>query len=184
VVNTPDQVFIHTLEYLIYFSLTEIEQPLNLIAETPADNYSELDDFESDEEGFNFDHSVSGSDDMEDNNDNSKERGNPSPNNKPWLAIYDLEILGQVHNLPQHPEKLLPKFNPEIIGLPKDHIKKFILAIILMNVQHEDVVCRFFPYTLENSSSTWYFNFFVGSITSWTKFQNDFLDKFVEETTT
>jgi hypothetical protein len=53
-----------------------------------------------------------------------------------------------------------------------------------MNLQHEDVVCRFFPYTLENLASTWYFNFLVGSITSWTKFQNDFLDKFAEETTT
>jgi hypothetical protein len=53
-----------------------------------------------------------------------------------------------------------------------------------MNVQHEDVVCRIFPYTFENSASTWYFNLPVGSITSWTKFQKDFLDKFVEETTT
>jgi hypothetical protein len=52
-----------------------------------------------------------------------------------------------------------------------------------MNVQHEDVVCRLFPYTFENSASTWYFNFPVGSITSWTKFQKDFLDKFAEETT-
>jgi hypothetical protein len=68
--------------------------------------------------------------------------------------------------------------------LPEDHIKKFILAIRLMNVQHEDVVCRIFPYTFENSASTWYFNLPVGSITSWTKFQKDFLDKFAEETTT
>jgi hypothetical protein len=30
----------------------------------------------------------------------------------------------------------------------------------------------------------WYFNFHVGSITSWTKFQKFVLDKFVEETTT
>jgi len=52
-----------------------------------------------------------------------------------------------------------------------------------MNVQHEDVACRIFPYTFENSSSTWYFNLLVGSITSWKKFQKDFLDKFVEETT-
>jgi hypothetical protein len=79
---------------------------------------------------------------------------------------------------------LLPKYDPETSGLPEDHIKKFILAIRLMNVQHEDVVCRLFPYTFENSASTWYFNFPVGSITSWTKFQKDFLDKFVEETTT
>ena len=53
-----------------------------------------------------------------------------------------------------------------------------------MNIQHEDVVCRIFPYTFENSSSTWYFNLPIGSITSWTKFQKDFLEKFVEETTT
>jgi hypothetical protein len=52
-----------------------------------------------------------------------------------------------------------------------------------MNVQHEDVVCRLFPYTFENLASTWYFNLPVGLITSWTKFQKDFLDKFVEETT-
>jgi hypothetical protein len=53
-----------------------------------------------------------------------------------------------------------------------------------MNIQHEDIVCRFFPYTFENSASTWYFNLPVGSITIWTKFQKYFLDKFVEETTT
>jgi hypothetical protein len=53
-----------------------------------------------------------------------------------------------------------------------------------MNVQHENVVCRLFPYTFDNSSSTWYFNFPVGSITSSTKFQKYFLDKFVEETAT
>jgi hypothetical protein len=93
-------------------------------------------------------------------------------------------IPGRVHNLPRHPEKLLPKYDPETSGLPEDHIKKFILAIRLMNVQHEDVVCRLFPYTFENSASTWYFNLPVGSITSWTKFQKDFLDKFAEETTT
>jgi hypothetical protein len=79
---------------------------------------------------------------------------------------------------------LLPKYDPETSGLPEDHIKKFILAIRLMNVQHEDVVCRLFPYMFENSASTWYFNLPVGSITSWTKFQKDFLDKFAEETTT
>jgi hypothetical protein len=53
-----------------------------------------------------------------------------------------------------------------------------------MNVQHEDVVCRLFPYTFENSASTWYFNLPVVSITNWMKFQKDFLDKFAEETTT
>jgi hypothetical protein len=58
-VDTPNQVFVHTIEDLIDFSLTEIKQPLNLIPKTPVGNYSEPDDFESDEEGFNSDHSVS-----------------------------------------------------------------------------------------------------------------------------
>jgi hypothetical protein len=53
-----------------------------------------------------------------------------------------------------------------------------------MNVQHEEIVLKRFPYTFENSSSTWYFNLPVGSITSWTKFQKGFSDKFAEETTT
>jgi hypothetical protein len=52
-----------------------------------------------------------------------------------------------------------------------------------MNVQHEDVVCLMFPYSFENSTSTWYFNLPVGSIENWTKFQKDFLDKFGEEIT-
>jgi hypothetical protein len=95
-----------------------------------------------------------------------------------------LALPGLVHNLPRHPEKLLPKFNPETSGFPEDHIKKFILAIILMNIQHEEVVCRLFPYMFENSASTWYFNLPVRSITSWTKFQKEFLDKFAKETTT
>jgi hypothetical protein len=83
-VDTLDQVFVHTVEDLIDFALTEIEHPLNLIPETPASNFSEPDDFESDEEGFNSEHSASESDNMEDNNDHNEERGNPPQNNQPW----------------------------------------------------------------------------------------------------
>jgi hypothetical protein len=93
VVDTPDQVFVHTVEDLIDFSLTKIKHPLNLIPETPAGNCSEPDDF-SDEEGFNSERSVSGSDDMEDNNDHNEERGNPPQNNQPWLARDALAIPG------------------------------------------------------------------------------------------
>jgi hypothetical protein len=71
VVESPKQVFVHTVEDLIYFSLTEIEHPLNLILETPADNCSKPDDF-SDEEGFNSERSVLGSENMEDKNDNNE----------------------------------------------------------------------------------------------------------------
>jgi hypothetical protein len=71
VVNTPDEVFVHTVEDLIDFTITKIEHPLNLIPEMPVDNVSEPDDF-SEEEEFN-----SESEDMEDNNDHNEERGNP-----------------------------------------------------------------------------------------------------------
>jgi hypothetical protein len=91
VVDTPDQVFVHTVEDLIDLSLTEIEHPLNLIPEPPADNCSELVDF-SDNEGFNSERLVSGSDDMEDNNDHNEERGNPPQNNQPWLSRDALAI--------------------------------------------------------------------------------------------
>jgi hypothetical protein len=59
------------VEDLIYFSLIEIEQPLNMIPETPVGNYSEPHDFESEEEGSNSYRSGSESKEMEDNNDNN-----------------------------------------------------------------------------------------------------------------
>jgi hypothetical protein len=82
-----------------------------------------------------------------------------------------MAIPGRVHNLPRHPKNLLPKFDLETSGLLEDHIKMLILAIKLINVQHKDVVCRFFPYTFEKSPLTWYFYLPVGSIISWTNFQ-------------
>jgi hypothetical protein len=36
----------------------------------------------------------------------------------------------------------------QVFPFPKDHIEKFILAIRLMKVKHEDVVCRIFPIPL------------------------------------
>jgi hypothetical protein len=90
---------------------------------------------------------------MEDNNDNNGEWGDQTQYNQPWLEIYYLVIPRQMHNLPRHPKKLLPKYDPETSRLPEDHIKKFILSIRLMNVQHKYVVCILFPYTSENSSS-------------------------------
>jgi hypothetical protein len=68
VVESSDQVFMHTIEGLIYFNLTEIEHPLNIILETPDGNFYEPDEF-SKEEGFNL-----GSKDMEDHNDHDEER--------------------------------------------------------------------------------------------------------------
>lgn len=48
-------------------------------------------------------------------------------------------------DLPKHPEKLLPKYDPDKKEPPEDPIKKFMLTIRLMAVQHEDVVCSIVP---------------------------------------
>jgi hypothetical protein len=50
VVDTPDQVFMHTVEDLIDFTITKIKHPLNLIPETPSDDVFEPDDFLEEEE--------------------------------------------------------------------------------------------------------------------------------------
>jgi hypothetical protein len=77
VVSTPDEVFVHSAEDLIYFAITEIQYPLDLIPKTPAGDVSELDDFLEEEE-FN-----SESEDMKGNNDHNEERGNPPLKNQP-----------------------------------------------------------------------------------------------------
>jgi hypothetical protein len=121
---------------------------------------------------------------MEEKKGHEEEREVPLQGNQPWLSGDSVAIPGQINNLPRYPKSFLPKYDPETSGLPEDHIKKFILMIRLMNIQHEDVVCKLFPYTFENLASTWYFNLLVGSITNWTKFQKEFLEKFAEKSTT
>jgi hypothetical protein len=158
--STPDEVFVHSVEDLIDFAITKIQEPLDLIPETPADDISKPNDLLEEEE------TNSDSEDMEENNGHEEEREVPLQGNQTWLAGDAMAVRGRIHNLPRHPEKFLPKYDPENSGFPEDHIKKFILTIRLMNVQHEDVVCILFPYTFENSASTWYFNLLVGSITN------------------
>jgi hypothetical protein len=118
---------------------------------------------------------------MGDNYEKNMEGHNQSRNNHPWLARDSLAIPGRLHNFSRKPKKLLLKFDLKTSGLPEGHIKKFILAIRLMNVQHEDVMCKLFTYTFENLASTRFFNLLVGSITNWTKFQKDFLDKLLKK---
>jgi hypothetical protein len=71
-----------------------------------------------------------------------------------WLDQDVVAIPGAQLPLPKHPEKWLPKFDPDSKQIAKDHIKKFMLAIRLRNVEHEYVVCRLFPYTFEGNAST------------------------------
>jgi hypothetical protein len=65
---------------------------------------------------------------------------NPSNLTRPWLNQDALAIPGPQHPLPKHSEKWLPKFDPDSKNITEDHIKKFMLAIKLRSVEHEEVV--------------------------------------------
>jgi hypothetical protein len=124
--------------------------------------------------------------------DSSSDEGNPpscpptpttpmaNQNNpaRPWLDQDVVAVPGPQHPLPKHPEKWLTKFDPDSKRTAKDHIMKFMLDIRLRNVEHEDVVCRLFPYTFEGNAPTWYFTQKPRTITSWEKFESIFLQKF------
>jgi hypothetical protein len=80
VVSTPGEVFVHPVEDLIDFAITEIHEPLDLILNMPARNISEPNDL-SEEEDPNSD-----SKDMEENNGHEEEREVPLQRNQPWLV--------------------------------------------------------------------------------------------------
>jgi hypothetical protein len=77
---------------------------------------------------------------------------------RPWRSLGVVNVLGDQHDLPKNPDKWLPKFDPASKQALDEHINKFMLDINLRGVEEEDVVCRFFPYTFEGETSTWYFS--------------------------
>ena len=102
----------------------------------------------------------------------------------PWLLTIDsLAITEPLNPLPKHPKKLLPKFYPNDDILPKNHINKFMIAMNIMNVQHEYVACRLFYFTMQGKASSWVFNLPSGSITSWQQFENAFITQFGDDKT-
>ena len=85
-----------------------------------------------------------------------------------WLRRNGVAVPRVQHQLTKHPDKLLPKFDPDNKEPVENHIHKFILALQTMNVQHEDMVCHLFPLKFEGNASAWYFSLVQGSITNWT----------------
>jgi ribonuclease HI len=108
----------------------------------------------------------------------ARQQANQNNPARPWLDQDVVAVPGPQHPLPKHPEKWLTKFDPDSKRTAEDHIMKFMLDIRLRNVEHEDVVCRLFPYTFEGNASTWYFSQQPRTITSWEKFESIFLEKF------
>ena len=56
-------------------------------------------------------------------------------------------------------------------------------ALNLMNLEHDDVVNILFPHTLQGKATKWFFNLALGSITSWKKFEEEFMAQFSDEET-
>jgi hypothetical protein len=77
-----------------------------------------------------------------------------------------LNLRREFLDLPKHPKRILPKFDLENSHVPEDNINNFPLALRLMNVKHEDMVCIILPYTFEKKAYTWYYSLPIGSITS------------------
>ena len=61
------------------------------------------------------------------------DRSNPNAD-RTCLQRGAIVVPGLQHNPPKHPNKLLPKFDPDDKGLAKNHIDKFILDVQTMNV--------------------------------------------------
>ena len=58
-----------------------------------------------------------------------------------------------------------------------------MLSLRLLDVQHEDVVCRLFPYTFVAQASTWFFSLATKSIAAWKQFETSFLSLFGDDRT-
>ncbi|CAF4254873.1 unnamed protein product [Adineta steineri] len=103
--------------------------------------------------------------------------------NRPWLATYVIAVPEAQHPLPKNPENFLPKFDPDNDVTPEYHTKKIMLSLTLLDVQHEDVVCKLFPYSFVGQASTWFFSLVPGSIASWQQFETSFLNQFGDDRT-
>ena len=89
-----------------------------------------------------------------------------------------LILVALVHDLHKHPERVLPKFDSGKGVSVEDHLNRFYLALNLLNVEHEDVICRLFPYAFDPRVCSWYFSLQAISIADWDGFEKVFISKF------
>ena len=78
-------------------------------------------------------------------NVNANVNANANPPPLPaWRARTPLNLAPPLHALPQNADKSLPKFDlGEGISMD-DHLMSFFLALEILAVEHDDVVCRLF----------------------------------------
>ena len=78
---------------------------------------------------------------------------------------------------------MLLKFDPKKGVSTEDNLIFFYIALNILNVEHEDVVCRLFPYTFNPRESSWYFSLQDKSIANWDGFEKVFISKFGDRKT-
>ena len=101
-------------------------------------------------------------------------------NQPTWRERTPLNLDAPLHDLPKHPERVLPKFDPGEGVSTEDHLKRFYMDLNILNVDYEYVVCILFQYTFEPKASSWYFSLQSNSIVNWDAFEKAFLGKFGE----
>lgn len=156
-------VLIDSIEYLIELYFQEIPRNINQIMLTPTGSS----------------HFPSPSFELE-YKDNMIIIVNPmgyNLNHSPmWISQGSLNLDCIFHDLCKFIERILPKFGHDKACNPKYHIKNFYLALHLMNVLHEDMVCKIFPCTLKNKASTRYYKFLTWPIGSWEAIEKAFIN--------
>jgi hypothetical protein len=100
-----------------------------------------------------------------------------------WRAKGAINLAEKIHEIRRKFDKLLPIFDPNKLGSSKDHVNNLFLAIHLLGVQHDDIMCRLFPYNFSRKASTWYFILLARSITNWDRFERLFMREFGERKT-
>jgi hypothetical protein len=185
-----------TIDDLILDAFSEIRDPIATIEHQEKTRFTNFLDFPEEDSNFqDFPEAEEGGSrppEPPENNTTAATPTSPRPTfnfiatmaiNRPWLAMDAIAVPKSQHPLPKHPKKLFPKFDPDNDITPEDHIKLFMLSLRLLEVQHEDVVCRLFPYTFVGQASTWFFSLAPGSIASWQQFETTFISQFGDDKT-
>lgn len=100
-----------------------------------------------------------------------------------WMAQVSLNLASIMHDFRWHPKKILSDFDLDKSITLKYHIESLYLALCLMNVQHEYVMCLLFPFTFENKVATRYYTLPVALIANWNQFQKVLMCNFGDDKT-
>lgn len=90
-----------------------------------------------------------------------------------------LASFAAYHDMPKSLEHFCTKFYVNDVNrTAEEHIKVFEDTLQNRDIQHEDVACRLFSYSLGEEAFYWYINLPVDSIGTWQQMKDTFLSKF------